>query len=196
MSDDGHPGIRRLAFDDLDPSLQAALAARVERLGYLGDFFAYAAHQPAALLAFNEFTEQLKEAMPPDLCEAVALTVASRIGNRYEQYQHERLSVALGLGRGFVEALIGPEVAPAGLDDRVRSARLLATAILADNGHGCAAEVARCVEVLGEAGTVGVLLLVSRYLAHGAFSNALGIQPPVRSIFDEGLEGEQPAVGG
>jgi len=33
------------------------LRPRVERLGYLGEFFRYTAHQPQALISFLDFTE-------------------------------------------------------------------------------------------------------------------------------------------
>jgi alkylhydroperoxidase family enzyme len=72
------------------------LGPRSDAWGYLGEFFAVAGHQPAALLAFHEFTEALKRALPPELTEVVALTTATELGNDYERSQHERLSVNLG----------------------------------------------------------------------------------------------------
>ena len=63
---------------------------RVERLGYLGEFFQCAANVPDALLAFDVFTAALKRALPDRVTEVVALTVATRLGNAYERHQHER----------------------------------------------------------------------------------------------------------
>ncbi len=45
-----------MGFDDLDPALREVLRARVERLGYLGEFFQCAAHQPAALVSLDALT--------------------------------------------------------------------------------------------------------------------------------------------
>ena len=72
--------IPRLAADALPQNLAVMLRPRVERLGYLGEFFRCAAHQPAALVSFMAFTENLKHALPDRLTETVALTVSTRSG--------------------------------------------------------------------------------------------------------------------
>ena len=72
--------ITPLDLADLPDELRQQLSPRVRRLGYLGDFFRYCGHQPDALLHFNLFTEALKEALPPDLTETVALTIAAAAG--------------------------------------------------------------------------------------------------------------------
>jgi len=41
--------IERLEMAALAPAVQQALAARVKRLGYLGEFFKYAGYQPDVL---------------------------------------------------------------------------------------------------------------------------------------------------
>jgi hypothetical protein len=61
------PMIRRLEFDELEPQLAELLRPRVERLGYLGEFFKCMAHQPNALRYFTELTEDLKDALPDKL---------------------------------------------------------------------------------------------------------------------------------
>jgi hypothetical protein len=54
------------------------------------------------------------------------------------------------------------------------------------------------VASLGADGAVAVLFVIGRYLAHAAFVNALGIGPPVPSVFDDGFgldaapEGAEP----
>ena len=53
----------RIEFADLPSPLAAALEPRVKRLGYLGEFFRCAAHQPRALAAFIEFTEASQEGL-------------------------------------------------------------------------------------------------------------------------------------
>ena len=53
--------IPRLSSTQMSPDLADYLRPRVERLGYLGEFFQCSAHQPGALLAFMRFTEELTQ---------------------------------------------------------------------------------------------------------------------------------------
>src|SRR6185295_6721997 len=69
--------IPRLEMNELAPEVQNALAARVKRLGYLGEFFKCSGHNPDVLVPFMEMTEALKEALPDRLTEVGALTVAA-----------------------------------------------------------------------------------------------------------------------
>lgn len=173
--------IRRLPFDELAPELQDALRAKVERLGYLGEFFAVGGHQPAATAAFQAFTECLKQALPPELTEVVALSVASALGNGYERNQHERLASSLGFSLGWIAAATGGgDVAE--LSEDARAARRLALAVVDDYGTGAAGELGRAVGVLGEERAVGVLLTVGRYVAHAAIANTLELAPPVEGV--------------
>ena len=126
--------IARVGFDELDPALREVLRPRVERLGYLGEFFQCAAHQPEALISLNSLTEQLRGALPDDAAEIVALTVAAVTGNDYERHQHERLSLKLGFGEAWIRDVIGMK-AP----DEVQRTVL---ALLADRGHGAREQVA------------------------------------------------------
>ncbi len=56
--------IPRLSLDELAPELAEKLRPRVSRLCYLGEFFACAGHQPAALAGFVDFSEALKQVPP------------------------------------------------------------------------------------------------------------------------------------
>ena len=56
--------IPRLEMNELAPNVQETLAARVKRLGYLGEFFKCSGHNPDVLVSFMEMTEALKEALP------------------------------------------------------------------------------------------------------------------------------------
>jgi alkylhydroperoxidase family enzyme len=176
--------IRRLAYEDLSPELRAALASKVGRLGYLGEFFAVCGHQPEALLAFNEFTEALKRALPSELTEVVALTAASALGNDYERCQHEQLSAKLGFSTEWIAAATGQGDASA-LSEQARCARELVLALLAHHGHDSSAQVSEAVAILGEQSAVGVLLQAGRYAAHALVSNALEFASPVPSVLDE-----------
>lgn len=176
--------LRRLEYEALDPALREALEPRVRRLGYLGEFFAVAGHQPAALLAFHQFTEALKGALPPELTEVVALSAATELGNDYERCQHERLSVALGFDLAWIAAAEGRAGSdPAWLGERGGRVRDVVLAVLADRGHGAAASVSAAVELLGEEQAVAVLLLIGRYAAHAYVGNSVGLSAPVPSVF-------------
>src|ERR1700676_3826449 len=98
--------IPRLPQEKLHPELEAFLRPRIERLGYLGEFFQCTAHQPEALLSFLEFTDHLKHALPNNLTEVVSLSVAQLMNNSYERVQHERLSLILGFGEKWLREVL------------------------------------------------------------------------------------------
>lgn len=176
--------IRRIPFDELAPDLREALRARVERLGYLGEFFQCTAHQPEALVSLNTLTEQLRDAVPDDVAEIVALTVAAATGNDYERHQHERLSLKLGFDDQWVravESLDGER-----LDDEQRLVQRAVLALLADHGRGAGDVVDELASHRGDELTIAVLLLTGRYLLHSMVVNALALAPPVPSPLGEG----------
>ncbi len=181
--------IVRLGLDELAPELAEKLRPRVERLGYLGEFFACAGHQPAALAGFVDFTEALKQALPARLTQLIALSVAGELGNDYERNQHERLALRLGLSRAWIAAVNerDPDHASA-FDATDRAAQALALAVVRRSGRDVAGELAEVVERVGAEQAVGVLFVIGRYVAHALFVNALGIRPPVPSIFEDGFE--------
>jgi alkylhydroperoxidase family enzyme len=181
--------IPRLALDQLQPALAEKLRPRVERLGYLGEFFACAGHQPAPLAAFVDFTEALKQALPEHLTQLCALSVAGELGNDYERNQHERLARRLGLERAWIAAVNAREPdGAAELDATDRAVQRLALASVRRGGRGVTRELEEVVALLGAEQAVGVLLVISRYAAHALFVNALEIRPPVPSIFEDGFE--------
>ncbi len=184
--------IRRLSYEELDPSIREALRAKVERLGYLGEFFAVAGHQPAAITAFQAFTEALKQALPPALSEVVALCVASTLDNHYEQSQHERLASTYGFSNEWIEAAIG-EGDLTVLGEAAGAARQLAVSVVAGYGRGAAADLARAVDVLGEEQAVGVLLTVGRYVAHAVIANTLELKAPVERVVGAAATSEASA---
>lgn len=181
--------IPRIEFDALPQDLRALLKPRVERLGYLGEFFKVGAHQPDALAAFVTFTETAKAGLPKSVVETIALTVAVSTGNAYERNQHERLSIRLGLGRDWVEAVerLVPDDAAIGPTEAAVQTYVLAA--LADHGRGTQGAIADVTARLGAAGAVGVMMVVGRYLMHGLVVNGLGLAPPVPSIFEDGFTG-------
>jgi len=181
----GPEAVPRLGMDDLPADLADALRPRVERLGYLGEFFQVAAHQPDALLGFVNFTESLKTALPATITETVALTVASLTDNRYERHQHERLVLAIGLGEPWLHEVLRLDPANAELGDVERRVQSLVMAAVRSLGTDVGPQLAALTEVADAATVVGVLLSTGRYLAHAVVVNAFGLAPPVPSPVDD-----------
>jgi len=178
--------ITRLEFDQFPPEVQKVLEARVKRLGYLGEFFKCAAHQPDILVAFMEMTEALKKALPDRLTEVGALTVATVMGNAYERCQHERLSRKLGFGEAWVAAVetLQPDSAQE-LSEAERAVQRLVLAVIERRGHDVSTELASVIAIIGADQAIAVLFLVGRYLTHAVIVNALALAPPVASIFEK-----------
>jgi alkylhydroperoxidase family enzyme len=178
--------IPRLSPEEMPPELARHLRPRVERLGYLGEFFRCAAHQPRALLSFMAFTDDLKEALPDRLTELVALTVSGAMGNDYERVQHERLSLKLGFGEAWIreaEAVspVGSGALALGLTEDERAVQRLVLALVERKGHNTRVELEAVVRAIGAPPAVAVLLLAGRYVTHALMANALALAPPVAS---------------
>lgn len=173
--------VEPISFEELGPELQEMLGPRYERLGYLGEFFQYGAHQPDALAGFVRFSEALKDALPGELVEVVALTVAAETENDYERVQHERLSLRLGMSSEQVEAVIAGRLAAADFSPAQIASAELARCCARTNGRRCERRLAALRELVDEETAIGVLLLCGRYVAHAAIANTLGLRPPVPS---------------
>ncbi|MDF0546517.1 carboxymuconolactone decarboxylase family protein [Sphingobium sp. H39-3-25] len=176
--------IDRLQFDDIAPRLQSLLRARVDRLGYFGEFFQCAAHQPDVLAPFMEMTEALKQALPDRLTELGALTVASLMGNDYERHQHERLSRKLGFSEAWIAAVerVSPEEATELSGDELAVQRLI-VAVIERRGKHASDLLDATVAAVGEEQAMAILFLVGRYVTHAMIVNTLALAPPVPSIF-------------
>lgn len=175
--------IPRLEMEQMDPRLREALAARVARLGYLGEFFKCAALHPDSLLAFMQLTDTLHQALADELVEVVALTVTTETGNDYERNQHERLCERRGHGRAWIAALTGRGTGPSPLTQPEQAVQRLTLSVLGANGRGVSRELTEVVDAIGPAQGMVVLMLIGRYLTHALVVNALGLNPPVSSIF-------------
>ena len=180
--------IPRLELDEMDPRLVEQLRPRVERLGYLGEFFRCTAHQPDVLGAFVDFTESSKDALPSRLVELIALTVACELDNEYELHQHERLSVRLGFGRDWVERV--ERLAPEELEGEEQIVQRYVLEALVDLGDRARDDLSAVVDALGPAGAVAVMFVLGRYVTHTLIVNSLELRPPVPSIFEDGFDGD------
>lgn len=178
--------ITRRSFDELAPRVQDVLRARVDRLGYLGEFFQCSGAQPDILAPFMEMTEALKKALPDRLTETGALTVAMLMGNDYELHQHERLSRKLGFGEPWISAVeqIHPDSAPH-LSDDERAVQRLVIAMVKTRGKQVQDELEDVIDAIGSDQAVAVMFLVGRYITHALIVNSLHLAPPVPSIFSE-----------
>lgn len=178
--------IARLEMDELEPRLREALRPRVERLGYLGEFFKCAGHSPDVLRHFMEMTEALKKAVPDRITETVALTVAVKTGNAYERNQHERLCIKLEFGHDWIRSveLLDPDCQEL-MSKSERIVQSYTLAAIQSMGNNCESEFNQVLDVLKTSEAVGVLMLVGRYLTHAVAVNTLGLSPPKPSIFEE-----------
>jgi len=174
--------IPRLSAGEMPAELAEMLRPRVERLGYLGEFFQCAAHQPKALMSFMRFTEDLKQALPDNFTEVVALTVASLMENRYERVQHERLSLKLGFDKAWVRDVLSLAPDREGcLSEEERGVQRLVLAVVARRGHDTESELQTVVETVGSGKAIALLLLIGRYVTHAFVVNSLGLTAPVPS---------------
>src|SRR5258707_13011909 len=176
--------IPRLEMNELAANVQQTLAARVKRLGYLGEFFKCSGHNPDVLVSFMEMTEALKEALPDKLTEVGALTVAGAMGNAYERNQHERLSEKLGFGRDWIAAVnrLEPD-APGPMSADERTVQALAIAVVNRSGHDVDTQLDEVIERIGHAQAMAVLFLIGRYVMHAYVGDDINVAPPVPSIF-------------
>jgi len=179
-------GIPRLPAQDLIPELREMLGPKMDRLGYLGEFFQCTAHQPQVLMSFITLTEELKQALPNHLTEVVALSVAALLKNDYERVQHERLSLKLGFGEPWVRDVLSlkPE-GRSSLGEEDRLVQKLVIGVVRKNGHDSGQELEEVILATGHEKAVAVLMLIGRYVMHALIANCLNLAPPVPSPLEK-----------
>ncbi len=174
--------IPRLSMAELDPDLAELLRPKVERLDYLGEFFQCTGHQPRALISFCTLTEDLKKALPDNLTELVALTIATKMNNAYERVQHERLSLKLGLSEAWLREVTSLLTRRGGnLSEIEVVVQELVLAVVERGGHKTGAELEEVVTAIGHEQGIAVLMLIGRYVMHALIANSLALKPPVSS---------------
>ncbi len=172
--------IPRLSMAELDPQLAELLRPKVERLNYLGEFFQCTGHQPRALISFYALTEDLKEALPDNFTELVALTIATKMKNDYERVQHERLALKLGFNKAWVREVESSE-AKTHLSPTESRVQALTLAVLERQGHAVNRELEEVIKDIGHGPAVAILMLIGRYVMHALIANSLELEPPVTS---------------
>ena len=175
-----------LSEAQLHPDLLAMLRPRIQRLGYLGEFFRYSAHQPKALMSFMQFTEDLKEALPDRLTETVALSVARIMDNPYERVQHERLSLKKGFGERWVREVLSLKAGSNEvLSQEEALVQQLVLTVINEKGKNCTSQLTAVIDAIGPESAIAVLMLIGRYVTHALIVNTLNLSPPVPSPLEE-----------
>jgi len=175
--------IPRLSAEQMSPELAAFLRPRMERLGYLGEFFQCTANQPEALLSFLHLTENLKHALPSNLTEVVALTIARMMDNDYERIQHENLTRTLGVSRAWVEDILSLQAdATSELSAQELAVQHLVIAAVRRGGQHTTAELEAVTNAIGAQQAIAVLMLIGRYMSHALIVNALNLAPPALAV--------------
>jgi hypothetical protein len=178
--------IPRLTAKEMPPALASFLSPRIERLGYLGEFFQCTAHQPEALLSFLEFTEHLKHALPPNLTEIVALSVAALMDNDYERVQHERLCCKLGFSAEWVREVLSLGAGdPRVLTHEEIVVQQLVISVARRGGRNTRAELGAVIRSFGPEKAIAVLMLIGRYMSHALIVNTLDLAPPAMAVYQE-----------
>jgi hypothetical protein len=178
-------GLKKLEFKDSDATLQALLRPTVERLGYFGEFFQYAAHAPAVLEGFMKFSGTLRPALSTNLGEIIALTVCTQMQFPYERIQHERFSQTLGLDRAWIAELIG-RGSGAQFSDQEQLVRDIATLVVGGQ-HTLAREKLETLAARdGDPLAISVLFQITRYMMVCTMGRVLQVSLPVPSIFEDG----------
>lgn len=174
--------IPRISFEQLPEKLRSELDAKYRRLGYLGEFFQVGAHQPEALFHFNRFTETLKEALPQNLVELLALTLSAWSGNDYERVQHERLALKYDLTEAWIRDVerLDPDSTTL-LSVEEKAVQRLALAMATSQGRNAHDTAVACRKLVSADRLVAIMMTVGRYLAHSAICNTLRFKPPVTS---------------
>ena len=186
MSANRDDGIPRVALEALDPALRDFLKPTIDRLGYLGEFFQVAAHVPNAIPAFMQYTGAVKAPLSDAQNEVLALTVCAMLEADYERIQHERLSRRLGFSIEWIAAASGrPGSHVSVLKEDERALLALAQAAVSSHGLRCASELQAVAKLIGPDRAVAALLQISRFMGIALMCNALALELPVPSVFDE-----------
>lgn len=179
-------GIRRMQYEELDPSLQTLLKPTVDRLGYLGEYFQVAGQVPGAVPAFMQYTGAVKAPLADAHNEVLALAVCRMLEADYEMIQHERLARRFGLSLEWIAAAEAREGSnPSALNEEERALQALAQAAVASHGLRCKSELQVVVAKLGPQRAVAAMLQISRFVGIALMCNALEMALPVQSVFDE-----------
>jgi hypothetical protein len=144
-------------------------------------------HAPETMGGFSTITESLKSALPDNFTEIVSLSLSSRLGNLYEQYQNEQLSRKLDFSDDWISEAITPrDGADSTFSPEEKAVQAFAIAVMEGKGQGVEAELDAVISAIGPEQTVAVMWLIGRTVTHALISNTLKLEAPVKSIFTDG----------
>ena len=111
------------------------------------------------------------------------------MNNAYEQVQHERLALKLGLSEEWLRAVISLNQERGGPLSRTEMVvQQLTLSVIERNGHDTEDELEEVIRSIGHKQAIAVLMLIGRYVMHALMANCLALKAPVRSPL------ETPAV--
>src|SRR5207253_11364297 len=127
----------------------------------------------------------LKDALPDNITEVVALTVAAKMRHSYERVQHERLALKLGFGEEWVREVLALEEKGRGRlsPEELMVQRFCISAVERD-GQETTADFESVIKAIGYKDAIAVLMLIGRYVMHALIANSLALEPPVTSPLD------------
>lgn len=172
-----------LDFADIDESLQTLFQPTIDRLGYFGDFFRYGSHAPEVLSGFMGLSVALKQSIPDDVNETVALTVCSAMDFPYERIQHERLAEKLGFDRDWIAAMIG-RPSSAAITPTQAAARELSLAMIEGRHDDARVAAERIATLENPKLAIALLFQATRFMQVCAIGRTLAMQLAAPSIFD------------
>lgn len=161
------------AMTGLPDELADQLAERVDRLGYVNGFLAIGLHQPGAILALLQMSDQLKAALDPRHVLVVALAAHHALGNEYERVQYLDAGRASGMSEAWLDAAQG-RIAGS-LTPAEKAVRALTLAVVF--AEPPAAALAAAGEHVDDPGLVAIIHLAARFVATSRISHALSLQP-------------------
>jgi hypothetical protein len=136
-----------------------------------------------------EMTEELKKALPDNLTETVALTIANLADNVYERNQHERLSRRLGYSLEWIAEVNAciPDNSLNMSDDEIAAQRY-AIAAVKSFGNSASQEFDVLIDAIGHQAAMAITLAVGRCLTHAVAVNTLELAPPTPSVFEKDIK--------
>jgi len=176
--------VPRLAYETISPSLRRQLDARVKPMGYFGESFQCAAHQPEILSACLTMTDAFKPTLPDRVIEVCGLTASGALKNEYERNQHEQFCIRLGFSSDWVASVnqLQRNVA-SDLNPTDSAAQRQCLAFIERDGKDVGSELNSVIEHLGAAEAIAIMFVVGRYVTHALIVNSHDLSPPVKSIF-------------
>ena len=173
----------RRALEEIGDPLRGMLEPMTVRLGYFGEMLQFLSHSEPSLGAFLHYSAALKDELPLNLVEVIALTVSARMGFYYERIQHERLALKCGFDRDWIAGAIGSS-AEDPLSPLERLVSYIACSMVAHRYEAAQDGLRRLVDDQGPGVAAAALFQITRQISIGLMGRILEPHLPVPSIFE------------